>query len=187
MRERDALSLDFLNSEWRDFRGRGVDDRLQKIEWREAFLIRWNLEVPYPESTEVVQQFLTLRSLLRRLVEALPQGSPNTQDIKALNEIMKSTQRVTSLLWKEDHYQIEQLSLRKDWNWVMAEIATSFAHLLASIDVQRLKVCENVHCRAIFYDESHTLTRLYCCQKCSNLVKLRRFRNRHKARQEEHV
>ncbi|HTD18809.1 MAG TPA: hypothetical protein VK667_04690, partial [Ktedonobacteraceae bacterium] len=37
----DALCLDFLNSEFRDFRGRWVKDQLLEAGWLEQFLIRW--------------------------------------------------------------------------------------------------------------------------------------------------
>ncbi len=36
-------------------------------------------------------------------------------------------------------YQLEMVPLKKDWDWVQAEIAASFAHVLAYHDLRRLK------------------------------------------------
>jgi predicted RNA-binding Zn ribbon-like protein len=88
---------------------------------------------------------------------------------------------VPRLRWDGEQYQIEVVPVRRDWRWVMGEIALSLADLLAYSDTRRLKICENPHCRGIFYDESKSRTKRYCTSdKCGNLLKLRRFRARHK-------
>src|SRR5207244_1417681 len=81
--------------------------------------------------------------------------------------------------WGGEKFELEMVPLARDWRWVMAEIAASFADLLAKHDSKRLKICENPNCRWIFYDESKSRTRRWCTNnKCANLWKVRRFRAR---------
>jgi len=181
----DVLCLDFLVSEFRDFRGRWVDDRLLKPAWIEAFVCEWHLEVESPLTPTMQEQLISLRSLIRRMVETLPDGAvvgeQFAQDLHVLNTIMQAAPHVSCLLWDGETFRVEEITPRRDWNWVMAEIAASFAELLASRDSRRLKICENEYCRTIFYDESKSRTKRYCTNsKCGNLWKLRRFRARHK-------
>ncbi len=180
----DILCLDFLLSEWRDFRGRWVNDRLLQPEWLEEFVLRWNLAVADPVNEEVLQKLLGLRSLLQHIVDALPARAVADEDLHALNVILTSTPHVQRLLWDGQNFQIEATPVFRDWNWVIAEIAGSFAELLVNGDIRRIKVCENEYCRCIFYDESKSRTRRYCSNaKCGNLWKLRRFRARRKTGQ----
>lgn len=71
---------------------------------------------------------------------------------------------------------------RRDWNWVLAEVAASAAGLLATGEPGRLKVCGNPDCTWLFYDQSHNSSRRWCdVRACGNLVKVREFRARHRA------
>jgi predicted RNA-binding Zn ribbon-like protein len=178
----DMMCLDFLNSEWRDFRGRWVNDRLQQPEWIQEFLKRWDILMPNAPDTETLQALMMLRSLIRRVVESLPDETPSNEDLNTLNKIMRDAPPIPHLYWNGQKYEIKYVSPKKNWHWVMAKIATSFADLLVSTDTRRLKVCENPDCRWVYYDESKSRTRRYCSNdKCGNLLKLRRFRSRHKA------
>ena len=122
-----------------------------------------------------------LRSLLQRMVVALADGQPSENDLLALNAIMHKAPLGRHLVRDGKDYRLELVALKKDWNWVQAEIAASFAELLAFHDPQRLKVCQNANCRWTFCDESKSRTRRYCTtNKCANLLKVRTFRARHK-------
>ncbi|MEW6242773.1 MAG: CGNR zinc finger domain-containing protein [Bacillota bacterium] len=82
---------------------------------------------------------------------------------------------------EEQCYQLEMLPAYRNWGWVMAEIALSFARLLLN-DYTRVKMCANPACRWVFYDESGNRTRRWCEERyCGNLMKVRRFRARQKA------
>ncbi|MBV9231086.1 MAG: CGNR zinc finger domain-containing protein [Chloroflexi bacterium] len=180
----DVMCLDFLNSEWHDFRGRWVEDRLQKPEWRHEFLKRWDILVPDVPDTETLEELVKLRALIRHIVESLPQAISLDEELHALNQIMRDAPPIPHLYWSEQKYEMKYVPLKKNWEWVMAKIATSFADLLVSTDTRRLKVCENPDCHWVYYDESKSRTRRYCSNdKCGNLLKLRRFRSRQKAAQ----
>lgn len=177
----EALCVDFINSEFRDFRGRWVRDDLQQPDWRDQFLIKWGLQVEQPPDIDVLSTLVSLRRWLRSMIETLGEGTITEQDQATLNTIMLKMP-VCRHLEKDIHkYQLQMVPIKKDWDWVQAEIAASFAHVLAYHDPRRLKICANTYCRGIFYDESKSRTRLYCTpEKCANLWKARRFRARHK-------
>ncbi|HTK10547.1 MAG TPA: CGNR zinc finger domain-containing protein [Ktedonobacteraceae bacterium] len=175
----DALCLDFINSEFRDFRGRWVRDDLQQPVWMEQFLAKWGLQTASLPDADVLVRLVALRTLLRRMVESLATGQLASTDLAELNSLLRKGVFSRSLLHAGESYRVELIPLQKDWEWVQAEIAASFAHLLADCDVRRLKICANTHCRWVFYDESKSRTRSYCtADKCANLLKVRRFRAR---------
>jgi len=67
----------------------------------------------------------------------------------------------------------------RDQDWFLAEIAMSFAELLASGDPKRLRTCANPDCGWVFYDRTRGITRRWCDSRaCGNLMKVRRFRVR---------
>ena len=177
----DAICLDFINSEFRDFRGRWVRDDLQQPGWLEQFLVKWGLRVDQPPDAETLTTLIALRTLLNSMIEALVEGQIADHDQAALNAVLLKMPLSRRLMKDREGYKLEMVPLKKDWDWVQAEIAASFAHLLAYHDPRRLKVCANSNCRWVFYDESKSRTRLYCTpDKCANLLKARRFRARHK-------
>ncbi|HYU73240.1 MAG TPA: CGNR zinc finger domain-containing protein [Ktedonobacteraceae bacterium] len=177
----DAVCLDFVNSEFRDFRGRWIRDDLLQPGWLEQFLARWGLQVDSPLDAATQAALIALRALLRRMIEALVDGQIADHDQAALNAILLKTPLNRRLVNDREGYHLEMEPLQKDWDWVQAEIAASFAHLLAYHDPRRLKICANTNCRWVFYDEGKSRTRRYCTSdKCANLLKVRRFRARHK-------
>jgi predicted RNA-binding Zn ribbon-like protein len=63
----------------------------------------------------------------------------------------------------------------------LGEVAASFAELLATGDPTRIKVCANRDCGWFVYDESRNRTRRWCeSTGCGNLIKVRRYRERHR-------
>ena len=177
----ETASLDLINSDFHDFRGRWARDDLHQPEWLEKFLARWSLQVPTPPDSSILAALVGLRALLRRIVEALASGQPSDNDLASLNSIMLKAPVGRRLTRDGKEFLLELVPLTKDWNWVLAEIAVSFAELLVDYEPFRLKVCENPTCRWIFYDESRSHTRRFCASnKCANLLKMRRFRARHR-------
>jgi predicted RNA-binding Zn ribbon-like protein len=176
----EALCVDFINSEFRDFRGRWERDDLQQPGWLELFLIKWGLQVDHPPDVATLTALVSLRTLLRSMIETIAEGEVTEQDQAALNSTMLKMPLCRHFEKDTHGYRLEMVPLKKDWDWIQAEIAASFAHLLAYHDPKRLKICANTYCRGIFYDESKSRTKLYCTpEKCANLWKARRYRARH--------
>jgi predicted RNA-binding Zn ribbon-like protein len=177
----EALCVDFINSEFRDFRGRWARDDLQQQGWMDQFLAKWGLHVDQPPDEAMLATLVSLRTFLRSMIETLLEGKITEQDRAVLNTILLKMPLCRHLEKSTQGYQLEMVPLKKDWDWVQAEIAASFALILAYHDPGRLKICANTYCQGIFYDESKSRTKLYCTpEKCANLWKARRFRARHK-------
>lgn len=175
------LSLEFMHSDWGDFRGRWRVDYLLKPDWLQEFMAKWHLETGNAPAESEIQALITLRTLMMHIVASLPSGGPAEEDLASLNSILQDAPSTRRLLWGNEKFDLEIEPLVKNWNWVMAEIAGSFAELLVYSDLRRLKVCENPYCGWIFYDETRSRTKRWCTnEKCGNLWKMRRFRARKK-------
>ena len=178
-----TLYLDFLNSEWGDFRGRWRVDSLLKPEWLEKFLARWHLEADHLPTSSELDALVELRTLMRRIGASLHTGEPLNDDLEKLNQVFLAAAVIRHIQWNEGTFLLEIKPLEKNWHSVMADIAASFAEFLAFGDLQRLKICENPYCRGFFYDETKSRTKHWCTNsKCGNLWKVRRFRARQKKR-----
>jgi predicted RNA-binding Zn ribbon-like protein len=176
----DALCVQFINSEFRDFRGRWARDDLSQPGWLEHFLAQWGLLIEEPPDEAILTELTTLRAFLRSLLEALATSRQISDEQQAeLNAILLKTPLKRHMEKDGEGYHLEMLPLRKDWDWVQAEIAASFVHLLTAHDARRLKLCANPHCRGAFYDSSKSRTQRYCtADKCASLMKARRHRAR---------
>jgi predicted RNA-binding Zn ribbon-like protein len=176
----DVLCVQFINSEFRDFRGRWARDDLQRPEWLQQFLATWGLQVEEPPDAAVIASLVSLRALLVRMLAALPEGNIADDDLAQFNAILRKASMHRTLIQDAGTYRFELIPAKKDWDWVQAEIAASFAQLAAH-DPKRLKICENYYCRGAFYDDTKSRTQRYCTpEKCGSLMKARRFRTRHK-------
>jgi predicted RNA-binding Zn ribbon-like protein len=177
----DFLCLDFLNSDWRDWRGTGRrEDRLDKPAWVEQFLRQWGLEAPVPPDPAARLSLGELRDRMRSMVEALAAGRPfDDADVEALNRALEQVPFHSRLVRTEEGYRLQQVASAQGWPLVIGRIAASFAELLSGEDVRRIKICDNDDCRWIFFDESRNRTRRWCDDRmCGNLMKVRRFRAR---------
>jgi predicted RNA-binding Zn ribbon-like protein len=179
-----ALCMDVLNSDWHDWRGSGKnEDRLLQAEWIEQLVTRWNLPVACPPDPATIAALQSLRSLLQSMTQAyLQQQAPSELQIAALNNYLNAAEARLSFEKVDELYQLRQVPLHNDWRWSLREIAVSFATLLVQQDHSRLKRCENPDCRWIFYDESPYRSRRWCADPCANLMRVRRFRARHRAK-----
>lgn len=175
----DLLCLDFMNSDWRDYRGGGGrEDRLRDPAWVEGFLTRWRLEVDDPPSRTALAHLTKLRELLWGCAATLASGGElDAAALDSLNAFLGGSTATRRLERSGTDYRLVHQAGRRDWSWVAAEIAASFADLLANRDPERLKICDNEDCRWAFYDESKNRTRRWCGDTCGNLIKVRRFRD----------
>ena len=178
----EALCLDVLHSDWHDYRGTGIDeDKLLKSGWLEQLAARWDMTVTNSPDADTIATFQELRSLMQRMVQSLLQKQmPEEDDIATLNTYLDTAPSRPHLVVAGRAFQLQQVPLNNDWRRILGEVAASFANLLAYHDPSRLKQCENPDCRWIYYDESANQTRQWCEDSCANLMRVRRFRARHK-------
>lgn len=174
----DLLWTSFLNSEAHDWRGSGkVEDRLDKPGWIERFLTHWHL--PCPEEPADPEALRHLRTLLRRMAEAMAAGgTPAPDDLAALNAVMAAGP-VIRLISAEYRLLLQPVAVT--WAQVEAEIAASLAATLTEGEAARVRICDNPDCLWVFYDDTRNRTKRFCEDKtCGNLIKVRRFRAKQK-------
>src|SRR5438045_6075325 len=114
----DVLCVDFINSEFRDFRGRWVRDDLQQPGWLEQFLVKWGLQVDRLPDAATLTTLVALRTLLRSMIQALVEGQITDHDQAALNAVLLKMPLSRRLMKGTKGYQLEMVPLKKDWNWV---------------------------------------------------------------------
>src|SRR5436189_4449569 len=100
------LCLDFFESDWRDFRGRWLRECLLEPEWLAQLLARWNLHAPIPPDEKTLAALIELRSLMRRIVECLPDQQPAVSDLSALNSLMEKSPSLPRLCWESGTYHL---------------------------------------------------------------------------------
>jgi predicted RNA-binding Zn ribbon-like protein len=172
------LLFDLLNSQWHDYRGSGAqEDRIDQDRWLGGFLQRagWGLKrLPDPAERGALK---TLRAQVRGVVEGWCQGRPLLPDPRdEFNRILARAPLVRQI---DPSGRFTLRPAACDIQSVMGEVAASLATLLAEGDPRRVKVCANLDCGWLFYDESRNLSRRWCSSRhCGNLVKVRNFRKR---------
>ena len=178
------LCLDFLNSDYRNWRGSGERvDRLNQPEWWQKFSRKWILDLPMPTEPAVIAALTELRNYMRRVTEAVAaRQAPDEQDLAGINRIAASVPTYRRLVYDpEAQYQVQEVVLGEGWEGLMGKILSSFGDLLTKGDPRRLKICENPNCLWVYYDESRNRSSRWCEDKtCGNLMKVRRFRERQK-------
>jgi predicted RNA-binding Zn ribbon-like protein len=174
--------IDYLNSRWMDHRGSAsVNDDLLDPGWRKWFLVRWGYELEPGAENEGLEAALAGRGALRAVLEAWAGGAPvPSQAAAEMDALVGSVQgRLTFGTELDGTAGLRFEPSRRDWRWVMSEIAASASELMASGEPRRLKSCANPSCTWLFYDESHNISRRWCDPgTCGNLVKVRAHRAR---------
>lgn len=179
---------DFLNSHWHDWRGSGrSEDRLERPEWIKEWLEDHELPLIQPPDSDEMHSLKELRSFLHDMVTRIVNGSsPNQEQLRRVNHIMACGPVIREMISNSDGYDLIHKPVRGDWQQVMSEIAASFAATLADGETSRIRICDNPDCLWIYYDDTRNRSKRFCDDKmCGNLIKVRRFRARKKAAQQE--
>lgn len=177
----EALCLDVLNSDWHDSRVSGRDeDRLEQAGWLEQLAARWGFATGTSSDASVVEDIRSLRSLMQRIVWGLRQEQDSVEDdLALLNIYLEVIPTKWHLASNGANFQLKQIPLNSGWPELLGETALSFARLLME-DPTRIKQCENADCRWFYYDESANQSRRWCDDSCANLMRVRRYRTRHR-------
>lgn len=169
--------LDFVNSEWTDWRGAGpATDRLSSPVWWTRFLKRWELGSPAlgaPSGRRLVE-LRRLRQTMRKMIEGRRRPSP--AEVAEMNRrLATAPQR-----WRIDStFRTDVVPASPGWNAVTAALILSFGRLMTEAEAARLKRCANPDCSYVFYDTSTNRSRRWCFSNvCGNLMHVRTFRAR---------
>jgi len=171
------VCIDFVNSRFTDHTGGGrVYDRIGLDEWARWYADRCGIVLERAPSADTRLRLAELRDLLRPLLETRRQ--PDAPTLAALNGVLAPA----ALVWRLSTGSVPGLVLvwrRQDWTAVMAATVTSYARLLVSGGIERVKVCANPDCSQLFYDETRNRSRRWCeASACGNLIRVRRHRAR---------
>ncbi len=179
----DPLWAELINSDWHDYRGGGGrEDRIENPKWLSQFMLRCGVSsrpLPGPTGREALRR---LRSVLRRSATALMAGkAPGRRDLEAINRCLADAPLTRRVAAEGQGFAVELVPRVGGIARVLGEVTGSFAQLLATGDPARIKVCANRDCGWIVYDQSRNRTRRWCeSTGCGNLMKVRRYRQRHR-------
>lgn len=178
----DNLCLDFVNSRYALHRTGEIEDRLAWPEWQRWFLQRCGFELD-GEAPAPIDVLTRARGELRGLLEQWASGAVTPIDcVAALDPMVSAAAGNRRIVVAGGAPVVIFTPARRDWRWVLAEVAVSAADLARSGEAARLKVCGNPDCTWLFYDRSHNASRRWCdVATCGNLVKVREFRARRRA------
>lgn len=177
----DLVCLDLINTEWALTHPPDTE-LLNDPNWVHDFLVKWELPSNFQIAAHQSEELIELRSLLSQAATAVClQGTPTDEQLEQINNLLAATPLQSQLQEHDGSFLLRVNPTVSDWSAVLYQITASFADLLASRDVKRLKRCENPDCLWIFYDESKNSTRRWCGNTCASLIKVRRFRSRQKA------
>lgn len=163
---------------------KGESDRLDDKEWVRGFLENWGLHVGTPGDEEI-KRLKTLRQSISNIIFAVNENrNVDEDDLREVRSALAGAQMTFALTLPAGEFKLSLQPVKKDWDWALHQIAASFAQVLSSDEIKRIKVCENPECREVYYDESKNQTRRWCGTACGNLVKVREFRKRQKEKKE---
>jgi predicted RNA-binding Zn ribbon-like protein len=178
------LALNLINSEeWYGRRPGGLVDHLDEPGWLTGLLERWGFGDVAAPSPAQRKQLLRIRALLRRMITAIAvDEAPSSRDVEELDRFLVGRSYHRRLGQEDGAFGLELVPSRRDWAWVLSEIAASFGELLVEGERERVKLCENPECQWAFYDTTKNRRRRWCNPaQCGNVFKVRQFRARRRA------
>lgn len=177
----EILWLDLINSDWHDQLGWGRDeDRLLREEWLRRFLAPWGEPLSSGPLAEIRKKLADLRRLIRRMADDFAKnGAVRPADLSALNTVLGGAPLVRRVAASGPAYIIRDEKVESGLRALLADIAASFAEILARGEPRRIKACLNPDCRWIFYDNSKNRSRRWCenATGCGNMMKVRKHRS----------
>ncbi len=134
------------------------------------------------EAEAVFARAMALREALFRIfARNADGGSPDAADLALLNREIASCY---------PFLHIAAAATGFEWRWtyeparldrILWPVVDSAAELLATGELDRVRVCAGEHCNWLFIDRSKNRSRRWCdMQECGNVAKVRRYRRRHK-------
>jgi predicted RNA-binding Zn ribbon-like protein len=120
---------------------------------------------------------LTLRALMRRMVEAIVADRPIPRaSIDAINELIGKPSGIMRVVKTPRKFERRFDSVLNQPRQLLVPLAESAADLLCRGDLSRLKRCANPNCSAFFYDTSKNRMRRWCSgTECGNRMRVAKF------------
>ena len=174
-------ALDFMNTEYMQ-----AGERIELFTTAEdvADWLRAARLPDVPPAVRSKEQLLVAardyRKCLHSGVERLVSGDVRADTISATNRLLEGDRFSFRLQRGRGGFQ-----LQRHWNFAspadyIVPVALSFAELLGTADLSRIRRCKNPECPLVFYDTSKSATRNWCSLDiCGNKLRVAAFRKRH--------
>jgi len=188
------LCLDFCNS-GQGARGSSGDEWINSyaelVAWlqaagaltaRQANALRAAAEKAPEAAERVWSRALRFRESLARVLLARAQGkSPEAEALRALEAEYARTARYARLASTQEGFRWTLDAQADELELALRPIVESAVSLMISPRMARLRRCGNETCYWLFIDETKNCSRRWCeMASCSNLMKVRRHRERHR-------
>ena len=179
--------LDFINTEASEADGRAdlLTDGQDFVAWLVLAKLfeRNKLKVALKQwrqqktGLRVWKDALALRTLMRRMVEAIVAGRPIPRaSIDAINALIGEPSGVTKVVKTPRKFERRFEFELNQPKQLLVPLAQSAADLLCRGDFSRLKRCDNSKCAAFFYDTSKNRMRRWCSgTECGNRMRVAKF------------
>jgi len=173
---------------------------MQKFLWLANWPALDFINTEYTQAGERIEHFTTAEDVAEWLRAArlpvVPRGyrkslHSGVERLVSSGDVPADTISATNRLLEGDRFSFRLqrgrggFQLQRHWNFAspadyIVPVALSFAELLGTADLSRIRRCKNPECPLIFYDTSKSATRNWCSLDiCGNKLRVAAFRKRH--------
>ncbi len=162
------------------YRGLQLKNRaLILVNYEKAINYEWLTEM-YNLKNESVSSFTRLQEIekLRTLAIDILENENLLQNIDEVNYFLSSASFKHNII--VDNNRITQFHVSDDneIDQLISKITSDLIKLFSSSTNNAIKRCLNPQCQMYFVDNSKNNSKKFCCSRCSNLIKVRRFREK---------
>jgi predicted RNA-binding Zn ribbon-like protein len=135
-----------------------------------------------PEGEKITERARAFREALRRMIDAVSQGSDvPTEHAAAINFILAENDGNLRLERHGNAFRMRFAARPTQPIALLGGVAEAAAELLCRNDLKLIRRCANPECNFYFYDATRNHRRQWCAMAtCGNLMKVRAFRKRHR-------
>ena len=175
----ETMLIDFVNSGWNALHGYG-NDFLWDTAGLNILLQRWGLPPQATMTAGQSEEFTALRTLLTDAVLALVENRTPSSETLALLNCRLAASPVRYVLEPSATGCRAALQPVSEADDLRSALVRSFAQFTMDHDPARLRICANPECHWVFYDQTRNASRRFCAKDCSTLIRVRRFRAKHR-------
>jgi predicted RNA-binding Zn ribbon-like protein len=175
----DSVLREFINTLWKQNHGYGMDP-LEDPVWFKQF----EAKIADALTLDVSQCSAMLKATRAIMITYIQEIVDDQLDAEGLMQVIENSFQSSSgtrtVLKQSDSPHINFKPECYDLNYLIADLYGRFFDLVFTDDRTRIRICENPDCRYVFYDDSKNKSKRHCHAGCSNLMKVRRFREKQK-------
>lgn len=134
------------------------------------------------EASSVLQRAITLREVMYRIFSTIAEGAlPAETDLATFNKVLSEAMAHACVVIEGDGFTWSWTDSDSALNRILWSVVRSAADLLASQELQTVRMCSADDCNWLFLDTSKNRSRRWCDMKtCGNRAKVRRHYDRKK-------